>query len=178
MAERTTAFFAQNVEVLAEQLRGREIITSDNGKRILVTSLEPWEKNFEGKDVTGKKIVGERYKIMEQMQPGDLWVPVIRRGVHQSLVVAQDNDMVGACVRLLRARSYNPTTGEFTLMPREGDIANFLGLTAYERARLVFVDDSEVLYLIRGDSFRGSVEKSNAITPDQANSQLRRLLNN
>jgi len=177
VAERTTAFFAQNVEVLAEQLRGREIITSDSGHRILVTSLDPYLK--QSRESSTLKVVGIRYKAMEQMEPGDLWVPVIRRGIHQSLVVAQDSDMVGACVRLLRARAYNPTTGEFTLMPREGDIANFLGFTAYERARLVFLDDSEVLHLIRGQAFKGKVEPvGNSMTSDQANDQLRRLLNN
>lgn len=174
--ERTVAFFAQNVEVLAEQLRGREIIASDSGHRILITSLEPWLKQI--REGSTLKVVGTRYKAMEQMDRGDLWAPVVRRGVRQSLVVAQDNGIIGACVRLLGARSYNPTTGEFNLMPREGDIANFLGLTAYEKAKFVFIDDSEVLHLIRGQVFKGRVEKSSdvSIAPDQANSQLKRLL--
>lgn len=172
-AEKTVAFFGQNVEVLADQLRGREIITSDNGKRILVTSLEPWLK--QSREDSTLKVVGVRYKAMEQMEPGDLWAPPTRR-IRQSLVVAQDNSIVGACVRLMRARSYNPETQEFALMPREGDIANFLGLTAYERARFVFIDDSEVLHLVRGQSFKGRVEPvGNSLTSDQANDQLRRL---
>lgn len=149
VTERTAAFFSQNVEVLAEQLRGREIITQD--KRIIVTSLEPWLK--ESRENSTLKTVGKRYRAMEQMVPGDLWTPPVRR-MRQSLVVAQDNGIVGACVRLLGARAYNPQTQEFTLMPREGDIANFLGLTTYERARLVFVDDSEVLYLSKGSSIQ------------------------
>lgn len=173
-AERTIAFFGQNVEVLADQLRGREIITSDNGKRILVTSLEPWLKV--SRESATLKVVGIRYRAMEQMEPGDLWAPPTRR-IRQSLIVAQDNGIVGACVRLLGARSYNPETQEFTLMPREGDIANFLALTTYERARLVFVDDSEILHLVRGQAFRGSVERAKGtVTADQANDQLRRLV--
>lgn len=174
VAERTAAFFAQNVEVLAEQLRGREIIASDSGHRILITSLDPYLK--QSRENSTLNVVGIRYKAMEQMEPGDLWAPPIRR-IRQSLVVAQDNGIIGACVRLLGARSYNPETQEFTLMPREGDIANFLGLTTYERARLVFVDDSEVLHLVRGQAFRGRVEPvGNSMTSEQANDQLRRLV--
>lgn len=166
--ERTAAFFSQNVEALVEELRGREIVVQGASKKILITSLESWEKER----------VGKRYKAMEQMLPGDLWAPVIRRGIRQSLIVAQDNGMIGACVRLLRVRSFNPSTNEYVLMPREGDIAQILQLKPYERARLAFLDDSEVLYLIRGESFKSSVEKGNPLTPDQADSQLRRFLSN
>lgn len=173
LEERTTAFFKQNVEVLAEQLRGREIVTSDTDHRIVVTSLEPYLK--EAREDSSLKMVGVRYKAMERMEPGDLWVPPVRR-IRQSLVVAYDQDITGACVRLLGARAYNPHTQEWSLMPREGDIATFLGLTTYERARLVFLDNSEVLHLIRGQVFKVSAEKPGGITAEQADEQLRRLV--
>lgn len=163
--ERTANFFNQNVEVLTDQLRGREVIVQESGKRILLTSLEPWEKIR----------VGRRYKAMEQMTPGDLWAPPARR-IRQSLIVATDQGVVGACVRLLRARFYNLSTGEFELMSREGDIANFLELQTYERARLTFLDDSENLYLIHGEQFRERSQSTQIITSEQANTQLRGLI--
>ncbi len=56
-----------------------------------------------------------------------------------------------------------------------------IDVTSNKKGVLVFLDDSEILHLIRGQIFKGKVEKGKSIpgtsiTTDQADSQLRRLL--
>lgn len=150
LEERTEAFFNQDVNQLAEQLQGRVIIEPETGKQIRLIGVRAYERDQ----------VGPRYKEMNMMQAGDLYVirlPV--RRMNQSLVVAKDQGQVGACVRLMRVEYFDSVAGAY--MPvleigsfgqREGDIARYLGLQDGEVAKLKFLDESEILYLEKGQS--------------------------
>ena len=49
------------------------------------------------------------------------------------------------------------------------DIANKLGLSDNELAKLMYLDNSDILYLVQGQHVQG-------VNPDQANEETRRLL--
>ncbi len=165
---RTTEFFNQNVADLEEALRNRILIDQTANKQVQLTRLEPYPK------------VGPRYRaiIAEKMQPGEIWIPYIPvRRMSQSLIIAKSIEPeVGACVRVLRGSYYDLEKGEFVPMPREGDIAKYLGLGQFERASLRFLDESEALYIIRGEHIRNSPDASAGINPDEANGELKKLL--
>lgn len=159
--ERTIEFFNQNVADLAESLQNRVLIDQATNKQVQLTRLEPYPK------------VGLRYKgiVDQNMQPGELWIPYIPvRRMSQLLIIARSIEPeVGACVRTLRASYYDLEKDTFVPMPREGDVAIFLGLGNFERASLRFLDESGALYIVRG-------EGSQSVNPDEANGQLRKLL--
>lgn len=140
---RTSEFFTQNVADLAEALQGRVLIDQTSNKQVQLTRLEPYPK------------VGPRYRDIagKKMQPGELWTPYIPlRKMSQSLIIARGEESdVGACVRALRASYYDLEKGEFVPMPREGDIASFLELGRFMRTNLRFLDESDILYIIRGE---------------------------
>lgn len=173
--ERTLAFFQQSPDTLLDGLieRGGMIITQPEAdKRIRIVLAESWPK----------RMVGERYKRrgIENMQPGDLWNPSMR-AIKQSLIVAKDEDGVGACVRLLEVEYWDPTGQEFVSrlaaeeenysQTREGDIAKYFGLERNERSRLQFLDDSNRLYIVRGAYDTRSPE-AQEINPEEANREL------
>lgn len=137
---RTQEFFEQGVSALTRGLRGLTIQVDGSNKSIQLTNLEPW---------TFSK-VGKRYEEMEEMDAGDLWaVPFPFRKMTQSLIVAKDRGQIGACVRIIRAASFDPKTGDYVEMPREGDTAKYLGLKDGEVAKLMFLDKSDTLHLVR-----------------------------
>lgn len=178
---RSVAFSNQHVDKLADQLiagDGMVLAIAETTLRARLVKVEDF----------AKARVGKRYKDwgIEELTPGDLWNPPSRR-ILQSLVIAQDQDGIGACVRLLSAEYWNPLTQTFVerltsagqefKQDREGDIAKFFGLRPYERSVLRFLDDSNTLYIVRGDHIynrRRSVAVD--ISPEQANRQLGRLL--
>lgn len=163
--EKTRNFFNQNYDDLTSQLQGREVILQGTKKRTIMISLQGWAKND----------VGRRYKGMEQMEPGDWWavrIPV--RKMRQSLIVAKDNEEIGACVRILRASYFDEEIGSFAEVKREGDLANFFELRDNEVLQLKFLDDSETLYLTRKENV-GSRDKQD-ISPDEANQALEKFL--
>lgn len=141
--ERTIEFFNQNIADLAEALQNRVLIDQASNRQVQLTRLEPYPK------------VGPRYRgiVDQNMQPGEFWTlyfPV--RRMSQSLIIARSIEReVGACVRVLRGRYYDLEKGEFIAMPREGDIANFLKLGRFMRTKLRFLDESDILYLTRGE---------------------------
>lgn len=168
---RTAQFFDQDVARLTAALvsgDGMIIAIPGSNRRIQLVEVEPF----------GKARVGVRYREMNGMEPGDLWNPPMRR-INQSLIVAQDRDGVGACVRLLRAYYFDQRSGTFVptlkigrgeFAQREGDIANYLRLGRYDRSRLEFIDDSDVLYLTKGGQ---TIER---IRPEDANRELEKLV--
>lgn len=151
--ERTVAFFQQNLTRLADALlKGDGIIIAlpNSERRIKIAQIEEW----------ASKSVGERYKSkgVEKMDVGDLWNPPVR-AIRQSLIVAKDKDGVGACIRLLEAEYWDPSTGsfspnfsegEYTFGAREGDISKYFGLDKNEISKLRFLDESDTLYILRG----------------------------
>ena len=159
--EKTIEFFNQNVADLAEALQDRVLIDQATNKQVQLTRLEPYPK------------VGPRYRgiVDQNMQPGELWTPHIPvRRMSQSLIIARRVESeVGACVRVLRGNYYDLEKDTFVPMPREGDIAIFLGLGNFDRTSLRFLGESEALYIVRG-------EGSQSVNPDEANGQLRKLL--
>ncbi len=159
--ERTRQLFSKNFDDFAENLRGKVVVLLGTDKKITLDLVEGW--NLESNMKTHKNFL--------QLNPGD-WeasrIPI--RQMRQSLIIAKDGDRVGACARVVRASYFDNDQGQFIQMPREGDIANYLGLGDNELARLVYMDDSDSLYLLRGE------QGSQNISPDEANEQLRRLL--
>lgn len=152
--ERTIAFFGQSPDRIAEQLiqgAGMTIALQGTEKRIRIVEVQDWPK----------RDVGKRYKDrgIDDMLPGDLWNPLIR-AIRQSLIVAKDEDGAGACVRLLKAEYWDAvndafvaelTEGEQKFAGREGDIAKYFELERNERSKLQFLDDSNRLYIVRGE---------------------------
>lgn len=152
--ERTAAFFRQNPDIILDGLiagNGMIFALPETDKRIRIVAAQSWIK----------RMVGERYKKrgIEDMEPGNLWNPSIR-AIKQSLIVAKDEDGVGACVRLLEAEYWDTTRQTFVSrlaadeknysQTREGDIAKYFGLQKNERSRLQFLDESNTLYIVRG----------------------------
>ncbi len=178
---RTTEFFSQNVGRLKEELLDGLILALPETTvraRIVGASAFP------------KKDVGKRYKDwgMEDLTPGDLWSPPTRR-ILQSLVVSQDEEGVGACVRLMAVAYWDSLTERFVdrlimggqefRQTREGDIAKFFGLHSYERSELKFLDYSNILYIVREDQiYNKKMVAREKITPEEANRELEKLLEN
>lgn len=161
---RTVEFFNQNVADLAEALQNRVLIDQATNKQLQLTRLEPYPK------------VGPRYRdiVGQSMQPGEFWAPYIPvRRMSQALIVATSTEAgVGACVRVLRGSYYDLEKGEFVLMPREGGVASYLELGKFERAGLRFLDESDMLYIVRGEQIAENPE----IQSEEANGELKRLL--
>lgn len=141
--ERTKRLFNKDVRDLAHLLEGATIALYGTDREVRIEAAQPFPKNK----------VGDRYKKQEgnsvlTLNPGDLWTPPVRQ-IRQSLVIAKDRGQEGACVRLVRASAYDPKTGEYVLMPREGDIADFFGLEGDDAFALKYMNQSDVLYLRR-----------------------------
>lgn len=147
--QRTQAFFEHDPFTLSEKFTqdgGMVVGVPNSDKKILVVKAQPY----------AKKDVGKRYGAMNEMHPGDLFSPLARGGIAQSLVVAKDGDGVGACVRLLEAEYFDSETGEFVrrlrigndeFKPNEGDIARYLGFPKRYVGSLRFIDNTDTLYL-------------------------------
>lgn len=171
--ERTVAFFQQKANELATQLTqgdGVVIALSGTDKRVRITEAQAYPE------------VGNRYRNIKDMNPGDLWNPAIRRGIRQSLIVTP-KEREGACVRLLKVKYWDPindifvtdlTEGEENFGGREGDIAKYFGLERNERSRLQFLDESNRLYVVRAAYEVNTVNED--ISPDDANRELERFL--
>lgn len=166
--QRTATFFRNSYELLAEQLKGRVIQLQGSQKRILIpeSGVQAFAK------------VGPRWQAIENMRPGDLWTYPFRvRRMRQSLIVAYNPQEVASCVRLVRASGYDLAKNEFVPMPHEGDIANYFELADNEISTLKFLDESETLYLVRSNHFSSqSNAEVNSLSPTEANSQFRNLL--
>jgi hypothetical protein len=166
--ERTLAFFEQDYAALAEALENRRVILEGTDKSIQITKAEGWPRQQ----------VGRQYQPMEtHMQPGDWWafrIPV--RRMRQSIIVAQDQGQIGACVRILRASRVDAETQEIVPMPREGDIAQFFELSDDEHLRLRFTDDSEILHLARTGEIVMPKRGERVMSPQQANQELESFL--
>ncbi|MEK7616809.1 MAG: hypothetical protein AAB414_02045 [Patescibacteria group bacterium] len=172
---RTAEFFKQNYDDLAAQLQNRVVELADSGLRIILTLLQPWSRTETGGGIAQ---VRPWYKAMRNMEPGDWCATAIPlRSMRQSLVVALDTREVGACIRIVRASRFDPQKNDFVAMPREGDIANFLGMRDNERAQIRFLNESDVLYLVRtGLTIEPVVNTPSPQNTTDANRQLERLL--
>lgn len=169
--QRTEVFFNQDVLLLAEAMRGRVIVSQDDGKMIRVDNPEAWSVDRVGNRYTKSSILS-----LKELTPGTLGVfPLPVRRMRQSLISAKSGVVLGACVRLVRASSYDDSKG-FVLMPREGDIANYFGLEDYETVRLRFVDDTGMLYFSRGEDNGVRVRTTELTETEAADQYLRGLL--
>ncbi len=163
LADRTRAFFRQDIEILAEDLMSRQIIDQTSGARIVVTGTKAYSSQ---ENITGDK----KYKAMAKMDPGDYYaVDWPFRNTVLSLIVGQDEGGIGACVQITSASSPDATSGEFKKIKRQGDIARTLnlGINGSEKGILAFIDDSQDLYLIGREDVEisdnpNSVDSSNA----------------
>lgn len=132
--QRTAAFFGQEVFALEKGLKGREIVVAEIGVSMTIVETQPYPT----------KRVGDRYKAMQSMSPGDVYVFSLKMGARsttQTLVVASDQDGIGACVRILSA------TAEGARLATETAISRHLGVNSQDSYRLSFKDDTERLYL-------------------------------
>ena len=87
---------------------------------------------------------------MSSMKAGDLWAcPFPLRHMNLCLLVAQDKEGVGGCVRLKEASKFVSGEASYEPLTRESDISKYLNLEAGERVVLKFIDASDVLYLVR-----------------------------
>lgn len=138
---RTQEFFGQSPAVLARQLKGRVVELDGTNKKIVLVTLESWRLAENG---------AKRYEPMQQMEPGDFWAANYPfRRMRQSLIVAQDSGKVGACVRIINSARFDPKTGDFVQMEREGETANYLGMRDDQVLQLKFADNSNTLHLVR-----------------------------
>ena len=146
--ERTSQLFSLDTMDLAERLKpfgenGMIIALPASERRIRVSLLEPYSQ------------VGDYYKAIQNLRPGNLWNPA-KRAIAQSLVIARSEGGNGSCVRLLQAEFYDPQSGEFEkectvngerFGPREGAIAKYLGLEKGSISELSYRDESEILFV-------------------------------
>lgn len=173
--ERTTILLNQDVRRLSVAIRGMEIGVIGTDRRIRVDQALPYLiAENDGMYRRGKDGIN-----IDNLPTGTYWAlfwPL--RKMRLSLITAREDGQKGACVRLVRASSYNPYTRLFVPMKREGDIANCLELEDYQAAPLRFIDDSNVLYLDR--STRAMPEQhdiSPVISdPEAADRYMRELL--
>lgn len=147
--QRTQTFFEHDPFTLSEKLTqggGMVIGVPNSDKKILVVKAQAYSK----------RDVGKRYGAMNEMHPGDLFSPLARGGIAQSLIVAKDEDGVGACVRLLQAKYFDPEAENFVprlkigneeFKPNEGDITRYLGFPKRYVGSLRFIDNTDNLYL-------------------------------
>ena len=175
--QRTEAFFNQDVILLAEAMKGRLIVSQEDGKMIRVDQTQGWPKDKVGSRYTKS----EKNLRLTELTPGTLGVfPLPVRKIKQCLISAKSGEELGACVRLIRASCYDANENKFVQMPREGDIANFFGFEDNDAVRLKFMDESGTLYFNKGED-NGVRVKPPEIPPiqaetDQANEYLRNLV--
>ncbi|HVF69198.1 MAG TPA: hypothetical protein VNA13_01390 [Xanthomonadales bacterium] len=141
---RTAAFFGHEVGVLTDALQGIRIGVVGTDKLIRLDEVQGYPRAE----------IGIRYKNgrkgvkIDELSPGALWtIPFPLRKMRQELISARDQGQQGACVRLIRASYFDPGTRSLVPMPREGDIANYLGLEDDEVAQLRFLDKTQTLYV-------------------------------
>ncbi len=175
--QRTKAFFNQDVMLLAKKMKGRLIVSQEDGKMIRIDNSEGWPVGKVG----NRYVKSDNNLRLTELVPGTLGIfPLSVRKMKQSLVSAKSGEELGACVRLVRASKYDKDTNNFVPMPREGDIANYFDFKDNQAVKLKFLDNSETLYFNKGadNGVRVKVLKS---TPRQAeaevaNSYLRDLI--
>ncbi|MCL4365958.1 hypothetical protein M1437_01905 [Patescibacteria group bacterium] len=146
--QRTEFFFNQDVLVLTEAMKGRLIVSQEDGRMIRVDDPEGWTKDRVGNRYT----TSSKDLRLTELTPGTLGVfPFRVRRMRQVLISARNEGELGACVRLVRASRYDRDTNVFVPMLREGDIANYFEFEDNQAVRLRFLDDSEILYFNKGE---------------------------
>lgn len=187
-SQRTEMLFSQDVTDLSATFRRRIIGLAGSPKRIRVESAIPYSKTpREGEWEIGKNYIrGKEGKTIENLPYGMLWAfPLPHRklkeggNVRQALVTAKDHDeRSGACVQVTRVSKYNPVTREFDPMEREADFAVYFELDNNETTELRFLDDSEVLFVVRGqnEALTDAPDAPTDFTSEKANVYLRGLI--
>lgn len=141
--QRTEAFFNRDVLLLAEAMKGRLVVSQEDGKMIRIDNPEGWTKDKVGNRYT----TSNKNLRLTELTAGALGVfPLPVRRMRQLLISARSGEELGACVRLVRASRYDKDTHTFVPMPREGDIANYFEFEDNQAVKLKFLDDSEILY--------------------------------
>ncbi len=144
--ERTVLFFSNDVRILARAIQGMEIVLLKTDKRIKVDQAKSWLiKENDGLYRRGKDGLN-----VDNLPIGTFWAlyhPL--RKMRLSLITARETGEKGACIQLEKARSYNPRTGQFDPLKRQGDIADYLELEDNETGALRFGEEPNVLYLDR-----------------------------
>ncbi len=146
--QRTREFFEQDVTKLADAIKGRLIVSVDDQKMVRIDECQGWPASSVGDRYTTQK----NNLHLRDLPVGTMgvWRLPVRR-MSQALISAKSGEEMGACVRFLRASSYDPDTKEFTKMPNEGDIVKYLGLEDNEAVRLKFIDTTGILYFNRAE---------------------------
>ena len=185
--ERTQALFSMDVSDLPKLLKNRVVGLAGTTKRVKLEIVVPYSKTPR----KGEKELGQRYLSrtrvsIEDLKEGTLWAyPLPHRkmkeggNVRQALIIARDHKEGKTCVQVLRSSKYHAKTGEFEPMEREGDTSLFFGLKNDDQVELKLLDDSEVLYIVKGGKTKlvklPAVEKKGSKS-DQANEYIKRLV--
>lgn len=173
--QRTSVLLHQDVGRLSVALRNMEIAVVGTNLRIKVDETHPYLiAENDGMYRRGKDGIN-----IDNLPTGTLWAlywPL--RKMRLSLITAKEGVRRGACVELVRASRYNPTTGLFVPMGRKGDIANCLELDNNEAVTLQFTDQSNTLYLDRGTRAVpiGEETSPTVVDPEAAERYMRALL--
>lgn len=175
--QRTIELFSMDAMLLGPAMKGRLIVSQEDGRMIRVDQPEGWPKDKVGDRYTKSK-TGLRLTELPSGTLGVFSLPV--RRIRQSLISAMSAGELGACVRLVRASRYDTDTKEFIQMQREGDIANHFGFEDNEAVRLRFLDDTETLYFNRGEDnglrIKAPKPSSEQAEAEAANKYLRELV--
>lgn len=141
--QRTAKLVNLNYDEFAKALQNRLIVLAGTDKIAVFSKVEAWPRSK----------VGKRYDEITTREVGDFWSFPLKIGgrkpIQQSLIAAKDQGKVGGIVRVVRGGIYNPADGNVALMEREGQLAEYFGLDKGEVAKLKFLDDSDMLYLVR-----------------------------
>lgn len=141
--QRTAQLVNLNYDELANALQNRLVILAGTEKMIVLSQLEAWSKAK----------VGKRWDAIREREAGDLWSFRLKIGgrkpINQSLIAVKDQGEIGGIVRVVRASIYDPKDRKAILMEREGQLAEYFGLDGNEVSKLKFLDENDILYLVR-----------------------------
>lgn len=165
---RTTELLSQNFNVLARELHHRTVTIAGTNISIILAELKPYSLAENRKSWL--------YTPMQQMKEGDWWAryhPL--RKMCLSLIVAKDEGEVGSCLQVVKADRVDPKSGKAIPLPKQGDIATYLGLNKNEIGKLRFLDDTDTLYLTPTGRIVEKIAASH-INSQDADSELGKLV--
>lgn len=142
---KTRDLFDREVEVLDLALPGMFVNMGD-GAKLRIDKTEPWfrddKKVITRTDLRQIKVINR--PGIERLHAGDVWIRPLRFGIDQTILVAQDRSMTGACIRVMGASGAESGSDTCKALRLEGDIAKFLiahgGLQSNWVGRLRFLD--------------------------------------
>ena len=170
-AQRTAKLVNLNYDKFAEALQGRLVVLAGSDKMAVLSKLEAWPRAK----------IGARWKAIGEREAGDFWSFGLKIGgrkpIQQSLIAAKDNGEIGGIIRIVRGSIYNPKDGKVTLMEKEGQLAEHFGLDKGEVTKLKFLDESDILYLVRQKGpLKDFKEENPLVDPEEVNRKFERFL--